>query len=238
MSPRKKEAYEQIRDERRMQILNAALTVYVSHGYNATDMNAVAEKADMAKGLLYYYFKTKQELFCALFAWMIDRGMNNNDEILRKTEDKKPDEKLIAYLMGIFRFSVKDPRQMMFYIRMPFDAIAVFGDEGWKEGKEKSKSHQTTLAKLVQNCINAGSISGFDANTAASCLWSVFVAGLFEVSSMMQNTMKVKYDREILVVKLMQVLKFCFQGLGLEQEQWENLMIEELKKVDEGEELV
>ena len=55
MSPRRKELNEQIRESRRLQLLDAALTVYVRHGYNGADMDAVATEAGLAKGLVYYY---------------------------------------------------------------------------------------------------------------------------------------------------------------------------------------
>ena len=74
MSPRKKELNEQIRESRRLQILDAALTVYVRFGYNGADMDAVAAEAGLAKGLVYYYYKTKQELFRAMFQWALSKS--------------------------------------------------------------------------------------------------------------------------------------------------------------------
>ena len=53
--------------DRRSAILAAAGKVFHAHGYAATTMEAVAAEAGVAKGSLYNYFRSKQELFTQLF---------------------------------------------------------------------------------------------------------------------------------------------------------------------------
>jgi AcrR family transcriptional regulator len=52
--------------ERRRAILRVAATVFRERGYEGASMEEIAERLDMGKGNLYYYFKNKQELlfFC------------------------------------------------------------------------------------------------------------------------------------------------------------------------------
>jgi len=52
---------------RRKEILDAAKRVFEAHGYAATTMEAVAEEARIAKGSIYNYFKSKHDLFRAVF---------------------------------------------------------------------------------------------------------------------------------------------------------------------------
>lgn len=51
---------------RREAILDAALTVFAEHGYEAARLDDMAAKAGVAKGTLYLYFKDKEALFEAL----------------------------------------------------------------------------------------------------------------------------------------------------------------------------
>jgi AcrR family transcriptional regulator len=51
---------------RREAILDAALTVFAEHGYEAARLDDVASRAGVAKGTLYLYFKDKEALFEAL----------------------------------------------------------------------------------------------------------------------------------------------------------------------------
>jgi AcrR family transcriptional regulator len=51
--------------ERREQILDAALRLWTAHGFDATTVDALAREAGVAKGTVYLYFATKEDLFAA-----------------------------------------------------------------------------------------------------------------------------------------------------------------------------
>lgn len=63
MTPRSEEQNEQIKDERREQILSAALRVFARRGFAATKISDIAAQAHMSHGLVYHYFKSKEEIF-------------------------------------------------------------------------------------------------------------------------------------------------------------------------------
>jgi AcrR family transcriptional regulator len=50
-------------EERRAAILDAALSVFAEHGFEAARLDEVAARAGVAKGTLYLYFQHKQALF-------------------------------------------------------------------------------------------------------------------------------------------------------------------------------
>ncbi len=52
---------------RRGEILAAAMRVFEASGYSATTVDAIAEAAGVAKGSIYNYFPSKQELFQQIF---------------------------------------------------------------------------------------------------------------------------------------------------------------------------
>src|ERR1700693_194412 len=54
------------RHERRRQLLDAALEVFVSQGYHAAAMDEIAERAGVSKPVLYQHFPGKLELYLAL----------------------------------------------------------------------------------------------------------------------------------------------------------------------------
>ncbi|EQB87412.1 AcrR family transcriptional regulator [Clostridium punense] len=47
----------------KMTIFEAAIKTFSNSGYNGTTMDQVAEAAGVAKGTLYYHFKSKEEIF-------------------------------------------------------------------------------------------------------------------------------------------------------------------------------
>lgn len=66
MSPRTEEQNAQIKDERREQILKAALKVFALRGFAATKVGDIAAEAGLSHGLVYHYFKSKEEIFFEL----------------------------------------------------------------------------------------------------------------------------------------------------------------------------
>ncbi len=58
MSPR-----QDVSEERRAQIIEAALACFTRKGYNNTTMDDIVTESGLSKGSLYWYFKSKDELF-------------------------------------------------------------------------------------------------------------------------------------------------------------------------------
>ena len=54
------------KDARPGELLDAALTLFVEHGYAGTKVEAVARHAGVSKGTLFLYFPSKEELFKAV----------------------------------------------------------------------------------------------------------------------------------------------------------------------------
>jgi hypothetical protein len=66
MSPRSKEANQLVLDLRREQFITAAFKIFACRGYAATRISDIAAAAGMSHGLIYHYFKTKEEVFAEL----------------------------------------------------------------------------------------------------------------------------------------------------------------------------
>jgi AcrR family transcriptional regulator len=63
VSPRTAVAFQHIRDTRRDAILAAARRVFARNGQAATRTSDIAVEARISQGLMYHYFKTKEDLF-------------------------------------------------------------------------------------------------------------------------------------------------------------------------------
>ena len=60
------------RDERRAQLLIAALETFTSSGYHAASMDEIAERASVSKPVLYQHFPSKLDLYLAVLDLHID----------------------------------------------------------------------------------------------------------------------------------------------------------------------
>ena len=79
MSPRTEKQFEDIRQEKRQLIMNTALELFANNGYENTSVGDIAKAAGISKGLLYNYFRSKEELLETILNQGIDDLMNNFD---------------------------------------------------------------------------------------------------------------------------------------------------------------
>jgi len=75
------------RQARRRQLLDAALEVFVAHGYHAAAMDEIADRAGVSKPVLYQHFPGKHELYLALLDESVDRLVEAVAAALRSTSD-------------------------------------------------------------------------------------------------------------------------------------------------------
>jgi len=94
MSPRTKDQFEEIRQKSRENIEKIALELFAIKGYHATSISQIAEKAQISKGLLYNYYKSKEHLLDSVI-------MKVFDEIMRivQLSENLPAEKQIEQMI-------------------------------------------------------------------------------------------------------------------------------------------
>lgn len=99
MSPRTQKQFELIRDSRRQQIMDAALKLFASEGYDHCSISMLAKHTGISKGLMYNYFESKEKLLAAVIEKGLDEIMNlfdpDHDGVLESNE-------LVNFIRKIF----------------------------------------------------------------------------------------------------------------------------------------
>jgi AcrR family transcriptional regulator len=72
--------YQRRKQDRPQEITEAAFGAFAENGFTATKVEDVAHRAGVSKGLLYVYFKTKEELFKAVIRSVVTPRL---DELTR-----------------------------------------------------------------------------------------------------------------------------------------------------------
>lgn len=62
--------FEQLPEEKRQRIINAALEVFSKSDYKRASTDLIAAKAEISKGLLFHYFENKRSLYLYLVQYM------------------------------------------------------------------------------------------------------------------------------------------------------------------------
>ena len=77
----------QYKTEVREKIVDAAIVTFSKHGYDRTKMDDIAETANLSKGTIYLYFKSKEELFYAISENNIKALKEQLSVLFTKSED-------------------------------------------------------------------------------------------------------------------------------------------------------
>jgi AcrR family transcriptional regulator len=102
-------------EEKRRQILAAAVRVFARDGYHTSRVGDIAEEAGVAHGLLYHYFGSKEEVLETVF------GENWSDLLARfravEQTDEPADEKLRGIAKILLRTWRNDPALVTVMVR-------------------------------------------------------------------------------------------------------------------------
>ena len=87
-------------------ILDSAVSLFTSKGYLATRMEDVAKTSGISKGLTYFYYKNKEDLFMALTKKAFDQFKDEfRDEWSNRNKGKNGLEMLSDLLVKVVAFA-------------------------------------------------------------------------------------------------------------------------------------
>ncbi len=90
------------RDERRAQLLSAALEVFTAAGYHAAAMDEIADHASVSKPVLYQHFPSKLDLYLAVLDLHIDSLVFTIQKAIASTPENS--NRVIATIEAYFNF--------------------------------------------------------------------------------------------------------------------------------------
>jgi len=94
------------RDERRAQLLAAALEVFTAAGYHAAAMDEIADRAQVSKPVLYQHFPSKLDLYLAVLDLHIDALIFDIQKAVSSTKDNA--DRVKATVTAYFDFITRE----------------------------------------------------------------------------------------------------------------------------------
>src|SRR5260370_29059906 len=98
----------------RDEILKAAIQLFANRGFHETSMSEVAREAKVSKALIFWHFKTKEELFLAVLNTLLEPYVIDFAEESEKLDAREQIRKLIRGYVHIPRENAKSVR---FFLR-------------------------------------------------------------------------------------------------------------------------
>lgn len=94
--------------ERKNEIINAAIELFLKNGYESTSVESIITKLGVAKGCFYHHFRSKQEVFEACIARVTESLLDSYVHIL-EDPTKTAKHRLFEYVTYNFQLVQNNP---------------------------------------------------------------------------------------------------------------------------------
>ena len=165
------ERQQEERKLRRKRILDGALEVFHKSGIEGSTMDQIANQAGFGKATLYYYFSSKEEVFCAI----MEKGWKPLWEDLEDTihsEDSSNNELFIDSLCKVSNIILKDKNLYRFLFTAP-KAMS-----NMPENLQTWRVYQNRLYGSLRGLLEEGISNNQFPNTDSEILFKA-IGGLF-----------------------------------------------------------
>lgn len=157
---RKRARTEDEKLDRRCAILDVARAYVAESGFDAVTMSGLARRAGLAKGTLYLYFRTKEELFLSLF-------VESLATVVDRFEAEAMRDNLVETLTKI---AAETPLFLSLYARL----VAVI--EANVSGQPLFDAKRRIMAESVRFTVHLGQILETDGDRAAVLAGALLLA--------------------------------------------------------------
>jgi AcrR family transcriptional regulator len=153
------------RGRRMQEILATAAELFGERGYEAVSLEDVAERLDVTKGSLYYYFASKDELVTAAIE-TLGNEWTARLERLPEAQDGPPARRLRALIHEHVRIAVCEYPAALRLFLVP---------QSWPEAqrdriKELRRQHDRLFRRIVEDGVASGAFVVTGVDTVLQCM--------------------------------------------------------------------
>jgi AcrR family transcriptional regulator len=159
-------------DERNTQILDVAVELFARRGLSATRIQDIAELAGISQGLVYHYYKSKEDIFVTLIQYAF-QSLNNALDKLEQLQ-LSPKEKIRSAVVALLQ-GFKDNKKAAWYHMLIAQAgiSDAIPDEAKKILESESRKPYEVMARIITAGQNDSTIGKGDAGKLALVFWTL-----------------------------------------------------------------
>ncbi|HBW81644.1 MULTISPECIES: TetR/AcrR family transcriptional regulator [Sphingobacterium] len=195
-------------DVKRIKILEAATRRFAHFGMAKTTMSEIAKDLNFSKALLYYYFPDKNSLYSAVFEYVIDKMIEDLEDVIGKGGDF---EEIMMYSIDM---RVKIINQYYNLFEYTMKMVKELPDELEQVFKESYLREVEIIEKILKIGIDAGEIQVEDINeTARILLYSLFGMRMGILKDMKNMLFPTKEEFDHILSLQKKMMKIFLNGL-------------------------
>ncbi|HCI82716.1 MAG TPA: hypothetical protein DHW02_23835 [Ktedonobacter sp.] len=167
MSPR-----PDVSEERRNQILEAALRVFARLGFHESRMDDIAQESKLSKGALYLYYKSKDAIIAAILKFFFEQEFKRLQAFVAIEREESVTEQILRLTRELT--TAMDWMQQLMPIAFEFYAIAGRNQDVRQFLKGYYADYRKELARLIERGIERGEFRAIDAQATATTLVALY----------------------------------------------------------------
>jgi|LGOV01.1.fsa_nt_gb AcrR family transcriptional regulator len=158
-----------LKQERRKQILDAAEKVFTQRGFNKARMDDIVAESGLSKGALYWYYKSKDEIILALMDRFFTGEMQAEEELISAEGDAR--QRLEVFFEAAFNDVRRFEERMS--LGYEFFSLAARTEEVRDVIRGYYRRYQAVLSQIIQQGIDSGEFISIDPDDAATAAISI-----------------------------------------------------------------
>ena len=179
--------------QRKAQILDAALTVIVQKGYENSRMDDIVASSKMSKGAIYWYYKSKKEIYLSL----VNHWVHNYSAVLNHIVDT--DRSASDQLRSLFQYFIvqyeKDP--VVFKALLEFWSMAGRDPEFNDKLQKVYSEFVNLISTIIQQGMDNGEFKNLDVDITAMSIMVNIEGIMWFTLFKLKNTSARKYIQTI-----------------------------------------
>ena len=171
------ERREREKEQRRIQIMDAAEKVFAAKGFSGATVENIAEEAELSPATLYLYFKNKDAMYASLNLKML-KVLTEKIEDVYNQEGLSPEEKIKALEKALYEVYEQDPLNVINVLRFQSsEELKNLSPELASQIKDGARKYLRAIAGIFEDGVRKGSFLDRHTVAFADIVWGLF-AGL------------------------------------------------------------
>ena len=161
---------QDVRKQRKDQILNAASRVFAEKGVHQSRMDDIVAESGLSKGALYWYFKSKDDILIAIFERMFNREFDQLTTL--SSSEGTATERILSFI----DLAMEDIKKMLRLMPIAYEFISLAFRRKFVQDsfKQYINSYINLFTPIIQQGIDNGEFRKVDPLDIAIATGAIF----------------------------------------------------------------
>lgn len=187
----------------RERILKAALDIFAGRGFEGARMDKIASSVGINKASLYFYFKSKEDIFRELFSNILCRYRMFVRQVIKDTQGLDCRQRLEMIYRRYLEYNMDNP-EMAFWNRIYYAAPEIMHNEIIRATADSKTEFINALADVMEEGIQKKELKYMDPRSMAMAYY--YLLTCIDLSMDMM-------DKETVFIEMEQCFNVIWEGI-------------------------